>query len=289
MPSPLISVVITSIPGRMAFLEEALQSLATQTIPPGEVVLVLEGEDPAWDGLDVWKTRLPLRIFHHPEVSGRAGPAKTRGIRAARGRFVALLDDDDLALRHRLEVEWRFLESHPQYGWVCGRVERFSGERVEEIWPQAPAGDVDLARLFQGNVVAYSTVLLTRKAVNVLKGFREDLPLAPDYEAWLRLAAHGVKGFLMDDVLARYRIHAGNVSAREVVRARTVVQILNSYRNQVDPATARRALRRAYRDLARAMEREGRGREAARVWWAAWREARYVRDLGRSVMRWIFG
>ncbi len=285
-----VSAVITSVAGRAGYLGEALESLARQTVRPDEVVVVLEGEDGGWEEvLGRFSGVFPIRVLRRFQVSGRAGPAKTLGIRQARGRYVALLDDDDLALEDRIQLQVAFLERHPEYGWVCGRMEVFRRDETLGIWPTDPPGPLDLPRLYEGNRVAYSTVMLTRKAVDVLGGFREDLPLAPDYEAWLRLTAHGVKGFLMDEVLARYRVHSGNVSAREVVRTRAVVHILEVYRDQVDPRTARRTLRRAYRDLARALEREGKGREAARAWWAAWQEARNIRDLARSLARWIFG
>lgn len=286
---PEISVVITTIPGRTAFLEEALESLVRQSLPPDEVVLVMEGEDPAWDHLEKWQSRLPLRTVHRLEVAGRAGPAKTLGLRTARGKFVALMDDDDLALPHRLEVEGKFLTDHPEYGWVCGRVELFQDPRTLGIWPEDPAGPVDLPRLFRGNVVAYSTVMLTRKAVEALDGFREDLPLAPDYDAWMRLAAQGIQGFLLNEVVGRYRRHGANLSARERVRAEVVVDLLRRYRDGVEPKLAREAIRRALRDLARVLEQEGKGRDAARIWWEAWREGRKPRDLTRSVIRWIFG
>ncbi len=284
-----VSVVLTSIPGRSAYLEAALESLMQQTRPPDEVVLVLEGDDPRWAHvLKRYQQMWSLRIIRLPEVSGRAAPAKSRGLRTARGAYVALLDDDDLAMPDRLRLQEEFLQNHATYGWVCGRVERFEEGRTLELWPRRAAGELTFADLYAGNPVPYSTVMLRREAVEVLSGFREDLSMAPDYEAWLRLVRQGMRGYLMDAVLGRYRVHPTNLSGKREVLLRAVIRIRELHREaHPHPQRAARDLRRAWRDLARYLEGQHRWAEARRAWLQAWRYGGYTRDLLRGLRAWL--
>lgn len=284
-----ISAVVTSVSGRMGYLREALESLFCQTRRPDEIVLVLEGEDAGWEDLRrTWPEGVPYRLIQLEKVSGRAAPAKTRGIQKARGRFVVLLDDDDVALPHRIEAQVGFLKRYPTYGWVCGRVERFRGTEILEVWPEDPSGPIDFPTLFSGNRVAYSTVTLTRDAVRKLGAFRDDLPLAPDYEAWLRLTRWGIQGYLMDEVVGRYRLHPSNITAQKRVLMEAVIRIREIHQGaHPDPQRARMDLRRAWRDLARVLEQEGEGKEAFRAWMKAWRLGRKGQDLLRGLWVWM--
>jgi len=95
-----VSVVIptTGRPSAFAAVESALR----QTVPPEEVVVVFDGDPEDWS----------LELPESPDVrwvaTGRVlgeGPARAVGTSVARGRFVAFLDDDDLWLPRKLEVQ----------------------------------------------------------------------------------------------------------------------------------------------------------------------------------------
>jgi glycosyltransferase involved in cell wall biosynthesis len=95
--APRVSVVVRT-KDRPRLLGEALASLRAQTFQDFEVIVVNDGGvppaglDPAGAGLRVVTTEPP---------HGRSRALDT-GLRAARGRFVAYLDDDDLFLPHHL-------------------------------------------------------------------------------------------------------------------------------------------------------------------------------------------
>lgn len=95
--STSVSVVIPTI--CRASLRRAVDSALQQTLPPGEIIVVVdrEGEPdlPDSDAIRVVRT------------SGGVGPsiAKHIGVSAAKGDVIALLDDDDVWRSHKLEKQ----------------------------------------------------------------------------------------------------------------------------------------------------------------------------------------
>lgn len=95
-----MSVVIPTR-GRPDLLQRALSSVAAQTHSDLEVVVVVDGPDPATRRvLEVWHDR-PLTVVVN-ETSVGGGEARNIGVRAARGEWIAFLDDDDEWLPHKL-------------------------------------------------------------------------------------------------------------------------------------------------------------------------------------------
>lgn len=61
-----------------------------------------------------------IRVFTNPVNRGIAHSTNV-GLRESRGEYIALLDDDDMAARDRLEIQVKFLETHPEVDILGGR------------------------------------------------------------------------------------------------------------------------------------------------------------------------
>ncbi|OBF16548.1 glycosyltransferase [Mycobacterium sp. ACS4331] len=118
---PAISVVIPTV-GR-ASLRAAVDSALKQTVPPMEVIVVVDAEcDPDFPDDD------RVRVVRTP---GRVGPGRARqlGIDSARGDLIALLDDDDRWYEDKLEKQ---LSAAPRDGsWIlsCRYQRRSEGRK----------------------------------------------------------------------------------------------------------------------------------------------------------------
>lgn len=192
---------------RPANLDQCLQSVAEQSWPAAEVVLVLDG--PVGPDLlavvEGWRDRLPMVVEALPENRG-LGLALAHGMRVCRHPLVIRVDTDDLSQPWRFERQVAFMERNPQFD-VCGSC-------MWEIDPdtQAPLGrkvvpETDQAiraMLPYRNPFNHPTVVLRRDRV-LAAGNYQDFPLAEDYHLWLPLLAQGGQGWnLQDDlVLAR--------------------------------------------------------------------------------------
>jgi glycosyltransferase involved in cell wall biosynthesis len=120
---PLVSVLISFFNAEK-FLREAIDSVFAQTYENWELLLVDDGSTDGSTGIARQYTEAyPGKVFYleHPYHQNRgANAARNLGINRARGKYVALLDSDDLWLPHKLWQQVHILESHPEASMVYG-------------------------------------------------------------------------------------------------------------------------------------------------------------------------
>lgn len=203
---PLLSVIVRSI-GR-AVLQEALDSLALQTYPRIEVIVV----DALGDGhlaLPEWCGRFPLRQVGANE-SLRRGRAANLGLDAARGEYIAFLDDDDLLDPDHFPALVAHLIQHPSLRAA------YAGVRVIDTGPEAGAGVTQVfhepfneRRLVYENYIPIHAVVLHRSLVESGCRFDEELDVYEDWDFWLQVARKTRFG-RVDRVSASYRSSGGS-------------------------------------------------------------------------------
>ena len=102
------------------YLRQCLASLAAQTLPPNEIVLVYDGGLP--ESLETvvtsFSASLPLKIVRLPQNVG-LGRALNAGLEACAHEWVCRMDTDDICHPERFERQLAFVASQPQIG-VCG-------------------------------------------------------------------------------------------------------------------------------------------------------------------------
>lgn len=100
---PLVSVVVPSY-RRPQLLERAVRSALDQTVDDLEVVVVLDGPHDADPTYDMLRSDHRIRILQLPQKQG-ANAARNHGVEAARGQWIAFLDDDDVWLPRKVEQQ----------------------------------------------------------------------------------------------------------------------------------------------------------------------------------------
>jgi glycosyltransferase involved in cell wall biosynthesis len=106
--SVLMSIYYKEAPDN---LDQCLESLANQTVPANEIVIVKDGILPA--GLEKtllsWQEKLPLKIVGYEENKGLAY-ALNYGLDYCSHELVARMDSDDICLSDRFEKQISFFE-----------------------------------------------------------------------------------------------------------------------------------------------------------------------------------
>ena len=216
---PRVSVVVPTR-DRPRLLWEAVQSVLAQTAAPSEIVVVDDGaEGEAERVLSPVRGSggIPVRVVEGP---GRGpGAARNVGMAEASGELIAFLDDDDGWLRRKLEWQVGWFLRRPSVGLV-GTLWR-EGEGLEEAAREEGRMPPRLRRvsrwaLMRANRLATSGVVVRRECVAGCGGFDESLPLAQDWDLWLRMAQDWEVG-MVPARLVVYRRHGGQ---RSVDRAR---------------------------------------------------------------------
>jgi glycosyltransferase involved in cell wall biosynthesis len=201
---PVVSIV-TPVYETGAALSSALDSVHAQTLGGWEHVLVDDGSTDATTRgiLDAAAARPDVTLVR----SENRGPATARnlGIARAHGRYLLFLDADDVLAPAFLARTVPVLDADPAIGLVHTWV-RLVGGHVG-IWKTGPfAIPALLARC-----TVHVTCVVRRELVQAAGGFDPAFAEAgEDWDLWIRLAAAGVVGRAVPEVLADYRRSAGS-------------------------------------------------------------------------------
>ena len=257
----------------LPFISQAVESaLHQQTRFPYEILV---SEDCSTDGtrelvLD-YQRRYPDHIrLILSDQNLHSNAVVARGIRAARGEFVTILDGDDLwTSPHKLQKQVDFLEANPGCA-LCfhnAEVVHEDGDRPPWLW--TPPGQKRISTIediWRGNFIATASAMFRTTAIKDVPSWYHSLFPITDWPLYILAAEHGTIGYI-DEVMSVYRYHAGGLYSAKNEEQK--LQSTAHFYRIMDANTGRR-----YHDLIRA---------ASSIYFFEWAEE-YVRrrDLGRA-------
>lgn len=214
---PLVSVLLPAY-NCEATLAEAVTSMTAQTLRDIEVIVVDDGStDNTGRLLDELAAADPRIRPIHTANRGIVEALNT-ALAAATGEFVARMDADDRSRPDRLALQVDHLRQHPQCVCVGSlfRVMDVAGRITSEQLPIRRFQQTDL-RMFPPRVTTlpHPTILLRRRDLIALHGYRHGFAHAEDNDLFLRLAERGSLGVIQAHLLD-YRVHQGSVSSRNL-------------------------------------------------------------------------
>ena len=198
------------------FLAAALSSVAAQSRPADEVVVVDDGStDETTTIARAWADQLPL-VLVVKEANEGLGAARRDGIDTSSGDLLALLDADDYLLPDHLEVLVGWYERHggivaaSGYRWVPGQ--RMAQRAWNEIAP-VPSPDEQPMEILRRNFI-FSNVLIDRASYDRAGGFRA-LRSDEDWDLWIRMIRDGCRATVPDTATVIFRNRPTSLSAGE--------------------------------------------------------------------------
>jgi len=220
MEDPAITAIVPLYNGA-EFIEEALNSALTQTLPLVKVVVVDDGSTDS--GADIVK----LMARQHNNISlickqnGGQSSARNLGVAHAQTPLIALLDQDDVWYPHHLEELVKpFRETrYPEVGWVYSNLDevdrdgrmvtRCCLDQKPEI--QHPKRSL-VGCLTTDMFVLPTSSLINRRAFESAGGFDERLVGYEDDDLFLRMFRLGYDNVYINKALSRWRIFSDSAS-----------------------------------------------------------------------------
>jgi glycosyltransferase involved in cell wall biosynthesis len=282
VPRPDVTVVIPSR-DRLSTLPGTLAGVWRQRDVRLEVVLI---DDGSASGVAAGYERLRserLRVLRNATPRGPAA-ARNAGIAAARGRWVAFLDDDDLWAPTKLRCQLDAAE-HAGAGWAwCGAV-YLSGDGTVRSVASGPSPEDVHRQLASGSVIpaGASNVIASAALLHRVGGFDEDIFHMPDWDLWLRLLLVD-PGAAHPEPLVGYVQHPGMLSRRQTTMLDRDLAIIDRKVRGHGLRPSDAAVRRGLLEwMAQGHVAAGRWRSAARTYGRS--AARYRRpdDLIRAI------
>jgi hypothetical protein len=213
-----VSVIMSCYKEPRQFLSQAIESILSQSFKDFEFIIILD--DPTNKNLlrtlNGYSEKNPrVKILVQDKNRGLAA-GRNKGIELASGKYVAMMDADDISLPNRLERQLEWIESH-DCDLVFSHMEYISekGENLGYFKPlvsKNPLKDLLLKPTF-----GHPTALIKREVFDSVK-YDEGFKRAQDIDLWARLVLRRSKFCIVPEVLLKYRIHRGDIPIERIER-----------------------------------------------------------------------
>lgn len=214
---PLVSIITPSY-NSSRFIEETVKSVQAQTYDNWEMIIV---DDCSKDNsreiirqLAAQDQRIkPIDL----ETNGGAAVARNTAINAAKGKYIAFLDSDDLWMPDKLEKQIRFMQDNDyEFSYTGYEVMDLEGKPTGNVMSVPPV--VDYKKLLRNNIIGCLTAI-----VDIEKTGHFQMPnirTRQDYALWLLILKRGFKAHGLQENLAGYRLVPGSISSNKVKAAK---------------------------------------------------------------------
>ena len=205
---PKVTVLMPVYNGEK-YLREAIDSILNQTFTDLEFLIINDGSTD--NSEKIIKTYNDKRIkLINNETNLKIAATLNKGIELSQGEYIARMDADDISLPNRLEIQVKYMDSHPDIG-VCGSWYKNFGLKKGIIKLPENNTDIKASMLFLCPV-CHPTVLFRKNLFNNLGlKYRLDAINAEDYYLWLDAALKNVKFKNLQKVLVNYRAHLNQI------------------------------------------------------------------------------
>ena len=200
---PAISVVMPTY-NDGEYLHDAIDSILNQTFTDFEFIIINDGSTDNTDAIISSYTDPRIKYLKN---AVNLGNAKTRniGMEAAKGKYIAIMDSDDISVQERFAVQYQYLEKHPETGILGGSKIFFDPYSWHyRFYPT----DQDYIKsfLFFKNAVGQPTVMMRRDIIVHNKlAYNPDFENGEDFDFWYNAAIKGIAIKNIKNVLIYYR------------------------------------------------------------------------------------
>lgn len=208
---PSVTVLLPVFNGA-AHLRQSIDSVLNQTFGDLELLVVDDGSEDETPSIVAGYGDPRLRSLRNDRNRGLTWTLN-RGIREARGFYIARQDADDVSHPGRLSAQVRYLDAHPETVVLGCSYRRIDESGAPQGLRPAPTDPTSIRwRLLFLSAFAHSSVLIRREILTQTGGYDEAFRYAQDYELWSRIARdHDVAA--LPEPLIDYRRTASSLTA----------------------------------------------------------------------------
>ncbi|MGS0746159.1 glycosyltransferase family 2 protein [Syntrophomonas erecta subsp. sporosyntropha] len=224
--TPLVSIIIPTYKGDISLIR-AINSVLNQTYGNIEIIVVDDNypntkyrETTELLMKEYSNDKRVIYIKHDKNLNGAA--ARNTGFRNSRGYFIGFLDDDDIFLKNKIEMQVDYLKINEQYQAVyCWRYQH------GEIIKSNKVGDLSGELLSLSFTPCTCSIMLKRECYEKLGGFDESYRRHQDYEFLLRFFEYYTIGVVNEPLV---EIKGNEVN--NALKGRELEELKNQFLNQ---------------------------------------------------------
>lgn len=205
MDKPKISVIMAAY-NAVNYIEKSIISILEQTFKEWELIIINDcSTDHTPEIVEKYIRLDPRIILLGNEVNINQALSRNRGISKARGKYIAILDDDDIAFPDRLKIQYDFLENNPAVALVASAAEIIDKDGKIIGHKRSPENLDELRfRIILKNPLVHSSVMYRKELMEKIGGYNNKYFNAEDYKFYSEL----IKKYeivSLPNVLLKYR------------------------------------------------------------------------------------
>lgn len=206
------------------YIGEAIDSVLSQTFTNFELLIVNDGStDRTKDIISAYRDE---RIVLVEQPNGGVSAALNTGLKSARGRYIARFDADDICYPHRLEMQYHFMEAHPDHVIVGSNADYMDvNGNYLFLYENKGYTDEEIRKLDKKICpFVHSTVFYKKDVVKNAGGYDPNAHTFEDHLLWIKLLRLG-KAYNFKEPLIKVRFNPASVTIDEKWRGKRFTDI----------------------------------------------------------------
>lgn len=205
--------VVMSVYNEEKYIRKAIESILEQTFRDFEFLIMDDGsKDRSLEIIKEYAQKDARIVYYHQENHGLPY-ALNELIKRAHGKYIAHMDGDDISFKKRFEVQYRFMERHPEIAVVGANEIAIDGKSSLFVGTSKDDKIRNIRMMFDNAGTSHPTSFIRTeflKEHGILYNIHN--VGSEDYELWSDIVMHGGIIHLIDKPLAYYRIHKGQMT-----------------------------------------------------------------------------
>lgn len=219
--NPTVSVVIP-VYNAAAFIKDCVASVIHQTYRDFEIIIIDDGSTD--ESAEMIRSFNDQRIrFIQNENNIGLIATLNKAFALCRGKYIARLDADDMALPERLSIQVQFMDSNPELALLGSSYFPLSNKTTSAVVLASGKGTIQANLLFN-SCFAHPSVMIRKSALAERNPvFNPAFPHAEDYELWVWMMQH----YTIDNIvepLIHYRLHEQQISKTKATEQKDTAQ-----------------------------------------------------------------
>lgn len=227
-------------------ISETIESVLAQTYDEWEMIIVNDcSKDNTVDVVNSYcEQDSRIQLVNMKSNSGSAA-ARNRGIELANGKYIALLDSDDVWKPQKLERQISFMnDNHYAFTFTAYDVFYDSSEKTRRLF-EVPKS-IKYKEYLSNTIIGCLTVVIDKEQI---PGFHMEQGYLEDILTWMYYLRNGVVAYGLNENLASYRVVPGSKSSNKLANAKRYFSCLKEQPNLTSIACVRHEIGYAYNAL----------------------------------------
>lgn len=227
---PDLVSIIMPVYNRGNLIKESINSVLSQEHENIELIIVDDGSTDDTEKI-IKNYKKDEIIFLKNKHTGLPSVGRNFGLKKAKGKYIAFLDSDDIWEKNILKEELEIFKKFNEAALVCADAVYYDGRfDLTRMIKYKKSGFIKKKDIYEGNKILLNTALIKREVLEEIGSFNENVNLKAieDYDLWVRLIKK-YKIYYLNKVLAKYRVHPGNITGHVYKNIYREYYYLNNY------------------------------------------------------------